>query len=51
VRAEYDFIGLQNQSFAVPRVPATRFAGDTISINNHTIQMITVGVNYKFSVW
>jgi outer membrane immunogenic protein len=51
VRAEYDFIGLQNQSFTVPRVPATRFAGDTISINNRTIQMITAGVNYKFSVW
>lgn len=51
VRAEYDFIGLQNQTFTVPRVPATRFAGDTININNRTIQMITVGVNYKFSVW
>jgi opacity protein-like surface antigen len=51
VRAEYDFIGLQNQSFTVPRAPATRFAGDTISINNRTIQMITASVNYKFSVW
>ena len=50
-RAEYDFMGLQNQSFAVPGVPATRFAGDTINVNNRTIQMITAGLNYKFSLW
>jgi outer membrane immunogenic protein len=49
-RAEYDFIGLQGQSFTVSRTPATRFAGDAISFNNRTIQMITAGLNYKFSV-
>jgi opacity protein-like surface antigen len=50
-RAEYDFIGLQGQSFTVPRTPATRFASDTISVNDRTIQMITAGLNYRFSVW
>jgi opacity protein-like surface antigen len=50
-RAEYDFVGLQNQSFTVSGIPATRFAGDTIGVNNRTIQMITAGLNYKFSVW
>ena len=50
-RAEYDFIGLQNQSFTVSGTPATRFAGDTINVNNRTIQMITAGLNYKFSLW
>ena len=50
-RAEYDFIGLQNQSFTVSGTPATRFAGDAINVNNRTIQMITAGLNYKFSLW
>jgi outer membrane immunogenic protein len=51
VRAEYDFIGLQNQSFTVSGVPATRFARDTINVNDRTIQMVTAGLNYRFSVW
>jgi outer membrane immunogenic protein len=50
-RAEYDFIGLQAQNFAVPRTPTTRFAGDRISVTDRTIQMITAGLNYKFGVW
>ena len=50
-RVEYDFIGLQGQSFTVSRAPATRFAGDTVSVNDRTMQMITAGLNYKFSLW
>ena len=50
-RAEYDFIGLQGQNFTVSSVPATRFAGDRISVNDRTIQMITAGLSYKFGVW
>ena len=46
-RAEYDYIGLQNQSVTTPAsLPA--FAGDTININNRNISMFTAGVNYKF---
>ena len=50
-RAEYDFIGLQNQNFTVSLIPATPFAGDAIGVNNRTIQMITAGLNYKLGVW
>ena len=50
-RAEYDIIGLQGQSFTVPRTPATRFGGDTIEVNDRTIQMITAGLSYRFTVW
>ena len=49
-RAEYDYIGLQNQSVTVtPGTPT--FGGDVISINNRNIQMVTAGVNYKFGGW
>jgi outer membrane immunogenic protein len=48
-RAEYDFVGLNNQNFTV-----TNSAGvlvDTISTNNRNINMVTAGVNYKFGPW
>jgi outer membrane immunogenic protein len=51
VRAEYDLIELSAQSFTVPSAPRTRYAGDAITMNDRTIQMITVGLNYKFNVW
>jgi outer membrane immunogenic protein len=51
VRAEYDFIGLQNQSFMVSRVPATPFAGDRLGINSCNIQTITAGLSYKLGAW
>jgi outer membrane immunogenic protein len=47
VRAEYDFVGLQNQTFGVSSTAPAPFTNDTISINNRSIQMITAGVNYK----
>ena len=51
VRADYDFIGLQNQSFTVSGVPGTRFGRDTIHVNDRTMQMVTAGLNYRFNVW
>ena len=45
-RAEWDYIRLQNQSFTVSSTGA--FNGDTININNRSINMFTAGVNYKF---
>lgn len=45
VRAEYDFVGLNNQSWNVPLL------GDVIASNNRDIQMFTVGINYKFGPW
>jgi outer membrane immunogenic protein len=51
-RAEYDYIGLQNQSFTVAGPAAAgSFGGDTINLNNRSIQMVTAGVNYKFGGW
>jgi outer membrane immunogenic protein len=53
-RAEYDYIGLQNQSITVPgtRVAgvgsAAAFNGDTLNFNNRAISMLTAGLNYKF---
>lgn len=49
-RAEYDFIGLSNETFTVGPGPAP-FGGDTINTNNRNIQLLTVGLNYKFGRW
>ena len=47
VRAEYDYVGLNNQTFVVPAA-APALAGDVISTNNRNFQMVTAGINYKF---
>ena len=46
-RAEYDFIGLENQTLTVA-LPASPFGGDLINVNNRNINMFTAGLNYKF---
>jgi outer membrane immunogenic protein len=50
VRAEYDYIGLNSQSFTVAPGPPT-FGGDVITFNNRNISIITAAVNYKFGGW
>jgi outer membrane immunogenic protein len=48
-RAEWDYIGLQNQSFTVAGTPTPgSFAGDVINVNNRSINLFTAGLNYKF---
>jgi outer membrane immunogenic protein len=47
VRAEYDYVGLQNQTFGLPSSATSPFANDTINVNNRSIQMISAGLNYK----
>ncbi len=42
VRAEYDYIGIQSQTFGVSSVP-----NYAITTNNRSIQMVTAGINYK----
>jgi outer membrane immunogenic protein len=48
VRAEYDFLGLNNRSFTVPATFPV-LAGDTFTTHNRDVQMFTVGVNYLFN--
>ena len=50
VRAEYDFLGLSNNSFtvAVPTLAGPTFT-DTFSTRDRDVQMFTVGVNYLFN--
>ena len=48
VRLEYDYVGLSSQSFTIPATAAV-LPGDVFSTsNNRSIQMVNVGLNYKF---
>jgi outer membrane immunogenic protein len=48
-RAEYDYIGLQNQTYTVTGIPLLAgVTNDSVSSSNRNIQMITAGLNYKF---
>jgi outer membrane immunogenic protein len=46
-RAEYDYIGLRNQTYNVAAT-APAFANDAITVNNRSISLLTAGLNYKF---
>lgn len=49
VKVEYDYLGLENRSFAVPAT-APFLAGDTFTTNhNRNVQMVKVGFNYLFN--
>jgi opacity protein-like surface antigen len=50
LRAEYDYIGLSNQTFTVAPGPTT-FGDDVITFNNRSISIMTVALNYKFGGW
>ncbi len=50
VRAEYDYIGLPDQSYTVAAGTPT-FGGDVITFNNRSISIMTVALNYKFGGW
>jgi opacity protein-like surface antigen len=45
-RAEYDYVGLSNQSYTI--VGSAPFGGDTISVSRRSISLLTAGLNYKF---
>jgi outer membrane immunogenic protein len=51
VRAEYDYIGLNGQSFTVPATAPGLIAGDVFTGSNRNIQLLTAGINYKFGPW
>ncbi len=50
MRAEYDYIGLNNQSFTAAPGPTT-FGGDVVTYSDRSISMMTLAVNYKFGGW
>jgi outer membrane immunogenic protein len=45
-KVEYDYLGLDSRSFTVP---GGFFAGDTFTTSNPNIQMVKVGINYRFN--
>ena len=50
-RVEYDYIGLTNMNITVPTAIGGIPAGDVFTGSNRNIQMITIGLNYKFGGW
>jgi len=50
-RIEYDFVGLNSQTFTFPVSAGTLPAGDQFSGNNRNIQLVNVATNYKFDPW
>jgi outer membrane immunogenic protein len=50
-RIEYDYVGLTSQTLTIPTAVGGLPAGDQFSGNNRNIQMVNVGLNYKFGSW
>lgn len=48
-KVEYDFIALTNTGITVPASASFFGPADTISTNNHDVQMLTIGFNYLFN--
>ena len=52
VKAEYDYVRLNSVSFTASGTPGSSpFAGDIINANNRVINLVLVGLNYKFGPW
>ena len=46
IKIEYDYLGLNSQTFTVPA--GGFLAGDTFTTSNPNVQMVKVGANYLF---
>jgi outer membrane immunogenic protein len=51
VRGEYDYVGLNSQTFMVPATAPGGIAGEVFTGNHRDIQLLTAGVNFKFGPW
>jgi len=51
VKAEYDYIRLNNASFTAATSAGTKFSADVIASNNRVINVVMAGVNFKFGGW
>ena len=49
VKIEYDYLGLNSQTFTAP--VGTFLAGDTFTTSKPNVQMVKVGANYLFKYW
>jgi outer membrane immunogenic protein len=50
-RIEYDFVGLNSRTFTFANSIGGLPAGDQFTSNNRNIQLVNVGINYKFGPW
>ena len=50
-RVEFDYVGLNTQTFTLPGAAGGLPAGDQFNGNNRFIQVVNAGVNYKFGAW
>jgi opacity protein-like surface antigen len=51
-RLEYDYIGLNSQTFTIPAPGFAGLpAGDQFTAQNRNFQMVNLGVNYKFNTF
>ena len=50
-KLEYNYLGLDDRTFVVPAgtVPPLFLAGETFTQSNRNIQMVKVGINYRFN--
>ena len=51
-KVEYSFLGLDDRTFIAPVGfigPGFRFTGDSFIERNRDVQMVKVGVNYRFN--
>src|SRR3989442_761288 len=46
-KIEYDYLGLDSRTFTVPA--GVFLAGDTFTTTNPNVQMVKVGINYRFN--
>src|SRR2546426_12755062 len=46
-KIEYDYLGLDSRTFTVPA--GVFLAGDTFTTSNPNVQMVKVGINYRFN--
>jgi outer membrane immunogenic protein len=46
---EYDFIGLGSRSFVLPGTVIPALAGDTITSDHNNVQLVKLGINYRFN--
>jgi hypothetical protein len=49
VKIEYDYLGLNSQTFTAP--VGTFLAGDTFTTSKPNVQMVKVEANYLFKYW